>query len=389
MNIPDGEYDIDLLVLKDNVPENPSLAIRYGFIPDSMDQASPVTLFQNDDICILEAHLVDKVKQSGLLPIIFEGVPQRQRPIQHGLALVSDSYYLSFLPADKKLRDSFSVLLRNLDSTVRVNKSRNAEKWRTLIKLWRNGSTKPSSKPGALVVEAREPARQRSAHALSPLVQKRPGKPPRNSARAKMLTNSSNESAATLSDAQRTINGASKRPPARGAEARNDIISVSDFEDLSSEEEGAFPIFDASDVDQGRGRGSKDVVSKQGSSLHNTDKRVDVEDVEGNGESKFQGPKRGKSTNAEMDDDFADLEDQLDEVLDTKQTQRSFVSSESDDDSDGGPFASAPIVIDVAEDKKPAKRPKVQNLSSSSKPISLRDMHGGGKNDYLSSSEEE
>ena len=108
MNIPDGEYDIDLLVLGDE--DDSLLALRYGFIPDSMDQTRAMSLFQTDRVCVVEAAVTERPGIK-LLPIIFEGQPQRQRPASNG----ADSFYLTV--SDGRAQ------LRRLLNTVRVNKS--------------------------------------------------------------------------------------------------------------------------------------------------------------------------------------------------------------------------------------------------------------------------
>ena len=76
--LEDGEYELDVSILLDNPSTNnnsfnDNIAIRYGFIPDSMDQSKPLKLYQQDQTCILKATLSD----SDPTPIFFEGIPQR------------------------------------------------------------------------------------------------------------------------------------------------------------------------------------------------------------------------------------------------------------------------------------------------------------------------
>lgn len=62
--LEDGEYELDVSILLDNPSTNnnsfnDNIAIRYGFIPDSMDQSKPLKLYQQDQTCILKATLSD------------------------------------------------------------------------------------------------------------------------------------------------------------------------------------------------------------------------------------------------------------------------------------------------------------------------------------------
>lgn len=108
---------------------------------------------------------------------------------------------------------------------------------------------------------------------------------------------------------------ASKRPPT----ASNDIISVSDFEDLET-----------------------------------------------------SSPPKEHAAQGDMDDDFEDLENQLQEVLESESEQSDF----------------APIVVQVSEDE-PKRAADIASRSAGRKPMSLRELYGGGRNDDMSSSEEE
>ncbi|GEQ69932.1 hypothetical protein JCM33374_g3608 [Metschnikowia sp. JCM 33374] len=406
MNIPDGEYDIDLSVLGDSHIGlgDSSLAIRYGFIPDSMDQSSPLTLFQKDDMCILEANSVERPKQTGQPPIIFEGVPQRQRPTSAGgLSLASDSFFLSFSPAEKGPRNSLKVQLRRLESTVRVNKSRNADKWRSSIKEWQNGADNSGATPGKTAPESVHVAKQKSPHVSSPLLKRKQARPPPKNGSSTISRRSSPAVSTPVSERK---TAASKRPPAPNSESKNDIISVSDFEDLDSGEEDGFPVFEESAINP-QVKKTKDISvkdnlpkKKQSDSDSSSVKRekrtegrakpTESKPVEKNVQSSIEAASHKDDDDMlDMDDDFADLEDQLDEVLDERQTNSTLVNSDSDEDSDTGAFAGTPIVIDIGEEKKSAKSIKLQNVSSRSKPMSLRELYGGEKNDYLSSSEEE
>lgn len=407
MNIPDGEYDIDLLVLGES-PEAEfgasSLALRYGFIPDSMDQANPLTLFQQDEVCILEADLVERINQTGLPPIIFEGVPQKQRPLQASLSLSLDSYFLSFLPAEKGLDGRLHVQLRRLESTVRVNKSRNPEKWRSSIKKWRSDPAKPQPK----APESLQPARIRSPHVLSPLLKRKPGRPPvKNGTTSKSAGQNQNQNQIKSENARsnpvvqtvslKRTTPASKRPPVSvSSEQKQDIISVSDFEDLESDDDGdGFPVFETTSVVPEENKKTPLVKEKPVSKKVEPQSTSNKMDNNENAKSNDINTKESRTLNTQdaedldMDDEFADLEDQLDEVLDERQAKPNPVDSDSDEDSDTGAFVSTPIVIDTGEEKKSTTGLKLQGTSSQSKPMSLRDLYGGERNDYLSSSEEE
>lgn len=123
MSLPDGEYDISL---SNSVKD--SLALRYSFIPESMDQSLPMQLFQMDNESILSVKSVDSDD------IIFEGTTQSHK---------EDSYYLSF--------DGKTAHISRLNKSLRLNKSRNAEKLKLKMNSWQerlnNGEVENSLKP--------------------------------------------------------------------------------------------------------------------------------------------------------------------------------------------------------------------------------------------------
>ncbi|OBA18958.1 hypothetical protein METBIDRAFT_223494 [Metschnikowia bicuspidata var. bicuspidata NRRL YB-4993] len=393
MNIPDGEYDIDLLVLDSpQTADVPSLAIRYGFIPDSMDQSNLLTLFQENEVCILEAHLIERANLSELVPIIFEGVPQRQRPTQSGASSVPYSYFLSFLLAEKNGTGSLlNVQLRRLESTVRVNKSRNADKWRKSIRQWRNS---PVAKAEKAAPELSLAVKQKSPHVLSVLLKRKPVNPP-----ARKGTNgTSSSSRPSRSGPEPAVKraAASKRPPAAKPDTEQDIISVSDFDNLESDEEDAFPIFDAPSTKRSTPpstENSKEDPVARGEGCSGP-REVELGHDNQTPGTSGEGLENNihdheKDDDIDMSDEFADLEDQLDEVLVDDHAKPNLIDSDSDDDSDTGAFAGTPIIIDVGEEKKTGISLKLQRVAPQSKPMSLRELYGAEKTDYLSSSEEE
>lgn len=488
MNIPDGEYEIDLLELLENSsqnhPDTNSMAIRYGFIPDSMDQSKPLRLFQNTDVCIVEAQLVDNNTRGVSKPssIIFEGIPHRQRPTQ---GQTSDTYYLAF-DSTTEANKTPSVKLRQLGGTIRVSKTRNADKWRKAIDEWtaaaqadtllpsmtketdsgpsseekhtndrtssskmRLGSsggveggystgfhgksigstvertmghhtqnpkantakfTQKSSTSDKININVKQMTLDPSEKSLSETSQKlskstatntirsskstkststerqtkaaksasqarypaRSGKstvsskaPPRMTTAASTLNASTSMKMATNESipARATKNVTSKRPPFATPEVKEDIISVSDFEDLDSEQE--------------------------------LEPSLNVPNVTKN------PPQNPDMTDISLNDDFQDLEDQLEEVLEhsddsnqqlfaqVENTTAFGISSDSDEEDDMNTFSGGPIIIDMGQSAPKPKNSNMRLKSSISRPTSLRDLYSGGKADDYSCSEEE
>lgn len=330
MELADGEYEIDLLVLLPAVNNASTLvAIRYGFIPDSMDQKQSLRLYQNDQVCILEAQLVERTARLGLKPqpIIFEGVPQGQRLAQS--SATSDLYFLLF-----SSQNSRQLKLQRLENVIRVSKLRNTDKWRTAIGEWKE---KRSRLP--------TPLRRPQENVRKPAPKK-----------------------------------AMKRPPVE----KEEIISVSDFEDLDDE----FPVFEEKKearVKETKRKGENEILIES-----QQKKTVEKKEKDGpeDGPRKVEAAKsrcsRDQSIDDDLDDEFKDLEDELEEVME-KQQEADF--SESDDNSDFRP-RSAPILIKVSDE--PSRPSSTLSMSQGGrKPISLRELYGGNKAEDLSSSEEE
>lgn len=418
MNIPDGEYDIDVLALLGNAAgalSTESLAIRYGFIPDSMDQTRPLSLFRNDSVCILEAQLIDKDPRSSSKPasVIFEGVQQRPRTSQ---GPTSDSYYLSFLPSYNTEATS-KVQLRPLGSTIRVSKTRNADKWRRAIAEWATASATDSSfSEGGLQVPQVSETHKNISKSVNDVVQKPPlasragkaartqvgnsvGKQTQNARNMRLAGSRGTSTPETLlfetdiaSEPSEPVKSAAKMPAKRVAQkgkpnlpskqsvvsARRtvatkrspalkrdaDIITAADFEDLDSEDEQPKP---------------KSHPGARESSPANKNK---------------------SDAESSMIDEFQDLEDQLEEVLEHTEPNELPLrplsdtavldSSDSDEDSeDGNTFSGGPIIIDMGNSAPVRRSSRVRTSSSSNKPMSLRELYGESKNENYSSSEEE
>lgn len=415
MSIPDGEYEIDVLALlgSDNgaFPSD-SLAIRYGFIPDSMDQTRPLSLYRNDNVCILEAQLVDKDPRSTGKPssVIFEGVQQRPRTSQ---GPAPDSYYLSFLPTNDT--DSVpKVRLKRLGSTIRVSKTRNADKWRKLIAEWLTSlaSDTDFSGSGLQVPRVREipqrdakstsetsskvPVPSRSGKTTKSQVGNNVGKQTQNARNMRLSsTRNASEPESLLFETElgsasvELAKPAAKKPIRKSKDALlreaptvntrrtvaskrslvsiepdADIISAADFEDLDSEDKLPQP------------KPAKVVLENKPAKSNK------------------------KDSESSMIDEFQDLENQLEEVLEhTDPNEHSLRplaetavldSSDSDEDSDGGnTFSGGPIVIDMGGPAPARRSSRVRTSSSSNRPMSLRELYGDNKNQDFSSSEEE
>ncbi|RLV94757.1 hypothetical protein JA1_001542 [Spathaspora sp. JA1] len=334
MSLADGEYEIDLSSLLDlpSSTDDNNIAIRYGFIPDSMDQSKPVKLHQNKDEYILET--TDSDNKS----ILFEGIPQSRA------GATNDSYYLTHTPDN-------TVQLKKLTTTIRFNKSRNVNKLNTKINQWQKqvaSQSKPSIKKST---------------------------------------------SATIVDKPTTPKTASKRPPVVSTPNRkshhNDepIISESDFDDLneSDGDDHGFPVIIIDDMK----------------------KKVILEDpVTSPKETNLVEPKKPikkdiklepSEKSIDLDDDFKDLEDQLQEVLEEEEPKQtkgdSSIKFDDSDESDVDDFRFTGIKIDEGNSQPKKNAPVFNNRTSgNSKPMSLRDLVGGEsktRDADLSSSEEE
>lgn len=355
MSLPDGEYDIDLAQLLDLAAISPqndhdNVAMRYGFIPDLMDQSKPLTLYQNEQECILQA------KSNYGKPIIFEGIPQRHRGSVNNTS--NDSYYLTYVPNKSK-----AIKLKRLNSTIRFSKSRNVSKLQTKMVEWEKEHE----------IEQRRGNRERTSRPEPP--KKLPERQdPRISER--------------VPEQKARLTVASKRAPSENTtpsmleRPEEAIISESDFDDLNDYDFEDKPI---PFLDEAKGKKNKKILKIP---------QIVVEKPK----KPRQKPKpivEQVDDSIDMDDDFKDLEDQLQEVLEEDESAEAtpepgkaqnfgllFDSDESDADDYG--YSGLGITINVDEGTSQAEKNTYRYLEKAGKPTSLRDLVEDG-----SSSEEE
>ncbi|KAK6204495.1 RNA polymerase II transcription elongation factor-domain-containing protein [Scheffersomyces amazonensis] len=378
MSLADGEYDIDLSGLID-VPTNSTnrfgsnIALRYNFIPDSMDQSKPLRLYQSDKDCLMKASSVDGGDDK---PIIFEAIPQISSNVNN------DSYFLSFSNTSNTLQ------LNRLQTTYRLSKSRNVSKLLPKIQQWDKAQETAKSSPTKRSKKLKQKIEPRdSTPKPAPIVNST------STLMAKVKKSDSNTSTISpvRSKPKSLVNVSSKRPPtANNTPLEEPIINESDFDDLDDDSDkddnSDFPIidFDNKETDV------KDIRQPQ-----------KVESVITKQEKQSQP--RAKviekvSDDPEIEDDFKDLEDQLQEVLEEDDEDDIILTELSplkvtvdSDESDADDLNFGGIKIDVSNDVKPTKKNRfTTNWKSDGKPTSLRDFVGDDKrDDDLSVSEEE
>ncbi|KAK6455389.1 RNA polymerase II transcription elongation factor-domain-containing protein [Scheffersomyces xylosifermentans] len=418
MSLADGEYEIDLSALLDIPPisgvnEDDNIAVRYGFIPDSMDQSKPLMLYQNDKDCLLKASTTDGTDQ----PIIFEGIPQQHRSNSANVA--NDSFYLSYLP-NASPNGPKTVELKRLTSTIRFNKSRNVAKLQQKIAKWD--------------AEYANRKNQQSQNSTNPKKSPTKRTTPPSVTKPSPTKHSTPTSIKTPPQASRPR--AAKRPPTANntpdtKQAVDSIISESDFEDLDNDDfdfgpgskSSDFPIIvlgDDNDVTK-EARPPKAEVEKKLPLPQKPSKPANI--IEEAPKKKERAPskpsvKKNSKPKApivqkpddsiDLDDDFKDLEDQLQEVLEEEEQGSKSPSAEirienilpndsinDSDESDADDYQFPGIKIDEGN-STPSSKYK-DNFSTTpkpnQKPMSLRDLVGGGKkssqDEDLSSSEEE
>lgn len=110
MELSDGEYDLDVSVLTSN---HESMSIRYGQIQESINSSS-MNLFKDKKNLILQGF--DKGKD-----YYFEGVDTVY-------SQNSGNFYLKF--------ENGQVKLGKLHNSVRFNRSRNQKKWKDMVGEW-------------------------------------------------------------------------------------------------------------------------------------------------------------------------------------------------------------------------------------------------------------
>ena len=75
MSIPDGEYDLDLSILTQDVADVSSVGLRYQFVPPTVDRNQPVKAYELGRECILEVPLTD-IHIMWVLKHIFYHIPR-------------------------------------------------------------------------------------------------------------------------------------------------------------------------------------------------------------------------------------------------------------------------------------------------------------------------
>ncbi|CAK9436862.1 uncharacterized protein LODBEIA_P13840 [Lodderomyces beijingensis] len=449
MSLADGEYDIDLSILLNDEPAAAGsadhIAIRYGFMPSSVDQTKPLKLYKRNTQCILEASSSSSSDPNK--SVLFEGIPHTyRREISN-----NSEFYLTYRGEGNTIR------LEQLNSTIRFNKSRNPEKLEKQMQSISNGSNgstrkleerkiAPMASERASKPQTSPLRREPKPVALNPKIGKEKTKEDKKANVKNVIAEnlqlpSSSSSSSTV--AARKV--ASKRPPANTPEpneAKEPIISESDFEDL--DEKGLeFPDIKFDDegeedddvivVDKPMKSESSDneikVVKPTNTTKQKetkpTAKESDALSIESKPkpkpkpraktepkkkkEAKPASNKRTMADHAamEMDDDFKDLEDQLQEVLGNEEDEqlsenaappssfnqdfRADSGSEADD-SDFETVRIQHIKINEGTSTPRSNSNTFGSFSSATngKPRSLRDWMGGGKShDDGSSSEEE
>lgn len=368
MSIADGEYEIDLTQLLQGPGDNGltgddgSFAIRYGFIPDSMDQSKPLTLYQTDKECILKARANETASSSQ--SIIFEGAPQRHRR-SNNPAL--DSYYLAFPPTGSH----GAVQLRRLNTTIRVSKSRNAKKWEEQCEKWdKNQDTPPSQQLHIPKIEHEKEVKPS----------------PKPAARKP----------------------ASKRPPVRPKQ--DSIISESDFEDIDMEPEtkpkpkakkpSALTQSKTRPLKPTRATKAPPKVDPTPIDVDEFDMGDDFKDLEEELEEVLGEDDQESSSSTPHPTASTPQPTAKDTGTSSNDTRTSVSSNpneyeDSDNDSDNSDhdtykFSGGPIIINYDDDSNKLSSKAYESYKSERKPMSLRDLYqNDNKHDDISSSEAE
>ena len=484
MSLEDGEYELDISVLLQNAstidtPTSTSkdtsenIAIRYGFIPDSMDQSKPLKLYQKDQTCILKALSTEGSNK----PIFFEGIPQRyHRNSSNNSSSTpninggnNDSFYLTF---NKELNGNV-VHLKKLESTIRFNKSRNVvkvqkqvndmekeyDRRRSTLKNSRlktnnnntNTNTNNDNKDSSLHL----PNTNKSSRSTPPIRSTPTTSPLRKPPTAKKTTTKSNTKTQPQRQQQASKTVSSKRPPIssistpdlKPEQASEPIISESDFEDLemddatttTNDKQHDFPVieFDFDDIDNDDDKEQdkslkEESKPKSQSKPKTTKKPTKPKTTKPKKQTKIKKPIENPDKSMELDDEFKDLEDQLQEVLEEEDivpadededeivavtpqesshtTDMSTIKNLSpaievslslgnrddsiidSDESEFEDFHFTGIKIDEGNNDNGTTKKPAFNLNTTGKPRSLRDLVGGGNTPSFadgSSSEEE
>lgn len=342
--VPDGEYPIELSSLfqdKSRDEGHETIAVRYGFIPDSMDLKSSLTLYHREDGYFIEANQVDNAGGK----VIFEGKQQKQRNA-HNIA--SESFFLTIKPEDKR------ATLGRVDKIIRANKSSDFSKHKRIIELM-NKRTLQENELKEVNGESNRTLGFTKEHAKS--------KP--------------ESGAIAIPKVNRISRVASKRPPTSGDSSNNDksIITESDFDDLEGDEDGKMETETSMKLSEPYSNLTiNDTLEKDvpGASAHrdtmHTKKALRANKTPRNYPHQNKESETVRAEKEDVDDDFQDLEDQLQEVL------------EDDDDSDMDESygKSKPITIHIQSERSREQPESKMGFPNervrTRKPTSLRDL---------------
>lgn len=390
MSIADGEYEIDLSAFldKDHSSERDiSLGIRYGFRPDSMDQTSPLTLYQTDQESLIQAKTIDG---SGDNTIIFEGNPKRLGPSKNP---ANETYFLTVSPTGDN-----QVVLKKLDNTIRVSKSRNVVKWERKIESWnKENDSRQNRKIYIPKIDERSSQTDKGPAKASK-------RPPANNSKIKsnaVIVDSDEESGFIddgMNDSEFPDIHFDSIPqeahiPKKASTAQTPLSTSKIRPEVKSDKEDKPKPASKSGPKPGLKLGPKPKVSVESSS------KPSESDL------KEMPPQKPQEDNSDLDidDDFKDLEDQLREVLEedgnqaANKSQNTAVADEDDDESDADDYnypSQAPIKINFEEgglnkNSRPTLT-KSYSGNSQSRPMSLKDLVGNRRKvDEDPSSEEE
>lgn len=395
MSIADGEYEIDLSAFlnKDHSYERDiSLGIRYGFRPDSMDQTSPLTLYQTDQESLIQAKTVDG---SGDNMIIFEGNPKRLGPSKNP---ANETYFLTVSPTGDN-----QIVLKKLDNTIRVSKSRNVAKWERKIESWnKENDSRQNRNIHIPKIDERSSRTDKGPAKASK-------RPPANNSKIKsnaVIVDSDEESGFIddgMNDSEFPDIHFDSIPqeahiPKKASTAQTPV-STSKIrpEVISDKEDKLKPVSKPAPKPAPKLRPKSKVnVESSSKRLSQAPSKPDLKDIP---------PKKPQEDNSDLDidDDFKDLEDQLREVLEedgnqaANKSQYTALADEDDDESDADDYnypSQAPIKINFEEGglSKNSRPTLSKSFSgdSQSKPMSLKDLVGNRRKvDEDPSSEEE
>ncbi|CAN3485870.1 hypothetical protein DICA0_F27182 [Diutina catenulata] len=330
MSLPDGEYDIDLAGLIDR-PSCSNVALRYSFLPDSFDATKPLTMYEEGTQIVVDGN-----------GTLFEGLGSKRSG--------TTDYYLT-------IHHSGHAELKQLHNTIRVNKTRQADKLRSQIKVWEKQSA-------ADAVEQEEKQKQR-------LIKEREAAKAREVEKQRRIA----EEKERLAEKQRLAEQHREEERQRHLEEKRRL-----------EKERTRAAAEKKKQDQHRehlrekraAANTRKVSSKRPPSKEEVTSDSSSDDA--------LPPKKSAKTEAEpmdLDDEFKDLEDQLAEVLEetpstSNASNQPRISLEESDESDFDEVPFGGITIDTPTAKQSRTTAKWGQTTprASKKPVSLKDFVG-------------